>query len=244
MRKTAFVLFPALVCVAVSAPLSAGEPKQVAAKLEKQVPIELDYLLYLPDDYDQKDAWPLVVFLHGAGERGDDLEQVKKHGPPKLIEQGKSFPAIVVSPQCASGRWWRAQLLELTVLVDEIVDKYKVDEGRIYLTGLSMGGFGTWALSAYTPDRFAAIMPICGGGEVLLTRPLRNVPTWVFHGARDPIVPLKRSEDMVEGLKRFKGNVNFTIYPDALHDAWTATYNNPEVWEWLFAQKRPTKEAS
>jgi predicted peptidase len=107
-----------------------------------------------------------------------------------------------------------------------------------------MGGFGTWALAAYTPERFAAIIPICGGGEVLSIRALRNVPTWVFHGAKDPIVPIQRSEVMVEGLKRRQGNVKFTVYPDALHDAWTATYDNPEVWEWLFAQKRPSKEAS
>jgi len=148
MRKTAFLLFPALVCVATAAAVLADAPKQMAAKLEKQIPVELEYLLYLPDGYDQKDAWPLVVFLHGAGERGNDLELVKKHGPPKLIDEGRSFSAIVVSPQCAAGRWWHWQLLELTALVDEIAAKHKVDEDRVYLTGLSMGGFGTWALAA------------------------------------------------------------------------------------------------
>jgi predicted peptidase len=178
------------------------------------------------------------VFLHGAGERGDDLERVKIHGPPKLIEKGKAFPAIVVSPQCAAGRWWHSQLLELTTLIDDIAAKYKVDKDRIYLTGLSMGGFGTWALAAYTPDRFAAIIPICGGGEVLGTRALAHVPTWVFHGAKDPIVPLTRSEVMVQSLEKLKGNVKFTVYPDASHDSWTATYDNPEVWEWLLQQKR------
>lgn len=243
MRKTILVLFPLLACLAVTA-ARAEAPKQTAATFEKQVPVTLNYLLYLPDDYDAKEAWPLVVFLHGAGERGDDLELVKKHGPPKLIEQGKSFPAIIVSPQCAAGRWWTGQLLELTALIDEIVDKYKVDEDRIYLTGLSMGGFGTWSLAAYTPDRFAALMPICGGGETLAARLLSKTPVWVFHGAKDPIVPLKRSEDMVEVLKRAKGNPKFTVYPDALHDSWTATYDNPEVWEWLFAQKRPAKDES
>ncbi len=244
MRKTFLILFPVLLCIVSATAARAGESKQVAAKLEKRIPVELDYLLYLPDGYDQKEAWPLVVFLHGAGERGNDLERVKRHGPPKLIEQGKSFPAIVVSPQCDSGKWWSRQLLELTTLVDEIVDKYKVDQDRIYLTGLSMGGFGTWALAAYSPDRFAAIVPICGGGELLGSRALRKVPIWVFHGAKDPIVPLERSEAMVAGLKRAGSDVKFTIYPDALHDAWTATYDDPEVWEWLFAHKRPTKDAS
>jgi predicted peptidase len=244
MRKSILLLFPVLLCLVSILSAGAAEPKQSAAKLQKQVPIELDYLLYLPDDYDQKKEWPLVVFLHGAGERGDELDRVKIHGPPKLIEQGKSFPAIVVSPQCSSGGWWSSQLLEVSALIDEIVDKYNVDESRIYLTGLSMGGFGTWSLAAYAPDRFAAIMPICGGGERLVARALKDTPTWVFHGAKDPIVPLERSETMVEALKRMKGNVKFTIYPDALHDSWTETYDNPEVWDWLFEQKRPAKEAS
>jgi predicted peptidase len=244
MRKTALFVLPFLACAAIVSTNAYAASKQQAAKLEKQVPVKLDYLLYLPDDYDQKESWPLVVFLHGAGERGTDLEKVKVHGPPKLIEQGKSLPAIVVSPQCAPGRWWHSQLLELTALIDEVESKYKVDKDRVYLTGLSMGGFGTWALAAYTPDRFAALVPICGGGEVLATRALTKVPIWVFHGAKDPVVPLKRSEDMVEGLKRAKAEPKFTVYPDASHDSWTATYDNPEVWEWLFAQKRPAKSGS
>ena len=115
----------------------------------------------------QKDSWPLMLFLHGAGERGDDLELVKKHGPPKLIEAGKDFPFIVVSPQCPQGRWWEP--VELATLLDEIVEKQKVDKDRIYVTGLSMGGFGTWSLAAFQPGRFAAIVPICGGGEPLVS---------------------------------------------------------------------------
>jgi predicted peptidase len=218
--------------------------KQVAAKLEKEVPVKLDYLLYLPEDYDAKDKWPLVIFLHGAGERGDDLERVKVHGPPKLIDEGKSLPAIVVSPQCATNRWWHAQLLELTALIDDIEAKYKVDKDRIYLTGLSMGGFGTWALGAYTPERFAALVPICGGGEALAARAIKDVPVWAFHGAKDPVVPLSRSETMVQALERAKGNVKFTVYPDAMHDSWTETYNNPELWTWLFEQKLPHKDAA
>ena len=237
MRKTIAVLFSVVLCVLIS-PVRADPPKQVAAKLEITVPVKLSYLLYLPADYEKKAAWPLVLFLHGAGERGDDLDRVKIHGPPKLIDKGKEIPAIVVSPQCAAGRWWHSQLLELTALIDDISFRYKVDKDRIYLTGLSMGGFGTWALAAYTPDRFAAIIPICGGGEVLGTRALTHVPTWVFHGAKDPIVPLSRSEVMVQSLEKLKGNVKFTVYPDASHDSWTATYDNPEVWEWLFQQKR------
>ena len=245
MRKTTWLLGATLCAMLLTPTLAAEAPRQASETLDKQVPVKLNYLLYLPKDYDKQESWPLVIFLHGAGERGDDLNLVKKHGPPKLIEEGKDFPAIVVSPQCKQGRWWHAQLLELTSLVDEIEAKYKVDKSRIYLTGLSMGGFGTWALAAYTPDRFAALVPICGGGETLGTRALVHTPVWAFHGAKDPVVPLKRSEDMVEALKRFKGNVQFTIYPEALHDSWTETYDNADVWKWLFEQQRkPTSTAA
>ncbi|HID23219.1 MAG TPA: phospholipase, partial [Planctomycetaceae bacterium] len=117
---------------------SAGPGRQRAARLCARVEVQLDYLLYLPTDYKQKDAWPLLLFLHGAGERGTDLERVKRHGPPKLIAQGQSFPFIVVSPQCEPDQWWDP--LKLTALLDEIVAHYKVDEDRVYVTGLSMGG--------------------------------------------------------------------------------------------------------
>ena len=137
--------------------------RQEAQKLDRSIKVTLGYLLYLPKDYAQKDSWPLMLFLHGAGERGNDLQRVKLHGPPKLIAADKEFPFIVVSPQCPKDRWWEP--FELTALLDEIVERHKVDQDRIYVTGLSMGGFGTWSLAAYTPDRFAALVPICGGGE-------------------------------------------------------------------------------
>lgn len=222
---------------------SEEEPgSQQPAQLDKQVPVKLDYLLYLPEDYAEKDDWPLLLFLHGAGERGDDLDLVKTHGPPKLIKQGKQFPFIVVSPQCPSNRWW--QPFELTALLDDIVATYKVNQDRVYLSGLSMGGFGSWNLAAYTPGRFAAVAPICGGGERFWTRLLRNVPFWVFHGAKDPVVPLERSQAMVDSLKQKKGDVQFTVYPDAGHDSWTETYDNPEFYEWMLEQKRPSQHVS
>jgi predicted peptidase len=245
MKRTALILSAATALVVVVPLARADAPRQKAARLDKQIPVALDYLIYLPDDYDKQDSWPLLVFLHGAGERGNDLELVKKHGPPKLVEAGKSYPFIVVSPQCPSNQWWSSKMVELTALVDEIESKYKVDKDRVYLTGLSMGGFGTWSLAAYRPERFAALVPICGGGEQLAARALRSVPVWVFHGAKDPVVPLKRSEDMVEALKRLGSDVKFTVYPDALHDSWTATYDDPKLYEWLLAQKRkPKGEAS
>jgi predicted peptidase len=215
---------------------AADAGQQKACNLNRTIKVTMKYLLYLPKDYAEKPSWPLMLFLHGAGERGDDLALVKKHGPPKLIESGKDFPFIVVSPQCAAGRWWEP--VELATLLDEIVETHKVDQERIYVTGLSMGGFGTWSLAAYQPKRFAAIAPICGGGEPFAAMLLARMPAWVFHGAKDPVVPLERSEKMVEAVKKFGGNVKFTVYPEAKHDAWTETYANPQFYQWLLQQRR------
>jgi predicted peptidase len=176
-----------------------------------------------------------MLFLHGAGERGEDLEKVKVHGPPKLIEQGKDFPFIVISPQCPEDQWW--SITDLDVLLDEIIGEYKVDTDRIYVTGLSMGGFATWDLAIKYPNRFAAIAPVCGGGNSRLVSTLKELPVWVFHGAKDNVVPLKSSQEMVDALEKADGEVKFTIYPEATHDSWTETYNNPELYEW-FLQKR------
>jgi predicted peptidase len=219
---------------------TADADRQKAAAVDRTIKVTLKYLLYLPKDYDQKAAWPLMLFLHGAGERGNNLEMLKKHGPPKLIEAGKDFPFIVVSPQCPNNGWWEP--LELKILLDEIVEKYKVDQDRIYVTGLSMGGFGTWSLAALQPDRFAAIVPICGGGDPVWARRFARVPAWVFHGAKDPVVPLDRSKQMVEALKQNGADVKFTVYPEAQHDAWTETYANPQLYEWLLQQKRTPKK--
>ncbi len=212
--------------------------RQQAREFETTVKqkVRMNYLLYLPPEYDQQDAWPLLVFLHGAGERGDDLEQVKMHGPPKLIEQGKDFPFIVVSPQCPSREWWRADAV--AQLIDKICAEYKVDRQRIYLTGLSMGGYGTWATVAAHPRLLAAIAPICGGGDPGLVERHKHVPTWVFHGAKDSVVPLKNSQEMVDALMAAGADVKFTIYPEAEHDSWTEAYDNPELFEWLLEHKR------
>jgi predicted peptidase len=210
---------------------------QRPAKLDTQVKVQLNYLLYLPKDYNGQQPMPLLLFLHGAGERGDNLELVQVHGPPKLIGQGKDFPFIVVSPQCKSDQWWEP--IELVALLDEISGKYKVDQDRVYVTGLSMGGFGTWRLAAYAPQRFAAIAPICGGGETYWTKLFKRIPVWAFHGAKDVGVPVERSEKMIDALKKEGANPKLTIYPDAEHDSWTETYNNPELYEWLLQQKRP-----
>jgi ubiquinone/menaquinone biosynthesis C-methylase UbiE/pimeloyl-ACP methyl ester carboxylesterase len=215
---------------------SAGPGRQATARLDIQVQVTLNYLLFLPKDYGKKDSWPLMLFLHGAGERGDNLELVKVHGPPKIVETDKDFPFILVSPQSPPKRWWQPS--ELTALLDDVVAKYKVDEDRVYVTGLSMGGFGTWALAAYTPDRFAAIVPICGGGVPYRTRQFPHLPVWAFHGGKDSVVPAERSQEMVEALKKLDGNAKLTVYPEAGHNSWTETYGNPELYRWLLEQKR------
>jgi predicted peptidase len=209
---------------------------QVAAQLDAQVRIVMDYLLYLPKDYKNKDSWPLVLFLHGAGERGDDLDLVKKHGPPKIVETDSDFPFVLVTPQCKANRWWEP--IFLTALLDNISANYKIDEDRIYVTGLSMGGYGTWSLAAHTPNRFAAIIPICGGGDPNWAPRIAHLPVWVFHGAKDKTVKLERSEKMVDALKEHDGNVKFTVYPDAEHDSWTETYDYPELYTWLLEKRR------
>jgi predicted peptidase len=200
---------------------------------------ETHYLLYLPEGYlqDTVTRWPLVLFLHGSGERGHDLEKVKTHGPPKLVAQGKKFPFILVSPQAPSaGIGWEPNTLYQ--MLQDIKARYRVDGDRVYLTGLSMGGFGSWNLAMKHPEEFAAVVPICGGGDTAEIWQLRNMPVWCFHGALDNVVPLASSQKMVEGLKRYNPSVRFTIYPDANHNSWTVTYDNDSLYQWLLAQKK------
>ncbi len=204
--------------------------------------LSCNYLLFLPENYgEQEKDWPLMLFLHGAGERGYDLQKVKVHGPPKIVEKQKDFPFIVVSPQCPGGVWWDEKLDVLTNLLDDIVAKYDVDEERVYLTGLSMGGYGTWALASRYPDRFAAIAPICGGGTHIMALGLNKVPIWAFHGAKDQRVPVGESERMVETINARGGNAKLTIYLDAGHDSWTESYENQELYDWLLEHRRVRK---
>jgi predicted peptidase len=209
---------------------------------------ELKYLLQLPPEYSNKKnapRWPLMLFLHGAGERGTDVQRASIHGPLKLVRQGTHFPFIIVAPVCpAKERWQTEPLLQL---LDKLEKSYRVDTNRVYVTGLSMGGYGTWALGLATPERFAAIAPICGGAnliDVILgsrdrERALKSLPIWAFHGAKDPVVPLEESERVVNALEKAGAkNVKLTVYPEALHDSWSETYANPAFYEWLLAQRR------
>ncbi len=209
--------------------------------------VELGYLLYLPKEYDIESGkrWPLMLFLHGAGERGANLSLVTKHGPPKLVARGTNFPFIIVSPQCPAGQRW--DIDALLALLDDVVARHRIDTNRVYLTGLSMGGFGSWSLAARFPERFAAVAPICGGGEridVTLAgrgnhEALKTLGVWAFHGAKDRTVPLEESEKMVAAFKKAGClEVELTVYPEAGHDSWTAAYNNPKLFEWFMKHER------
>ena len=206
--------------------------------------VEYDYLLFLPENYGNARGvkWPLVLFLHGSGEMGYQLERVKRHGPPKFLDARPEFPAIVVSPQSPGFGW---DLDRLTALVDDVMDKYAVDPDRVYVTGLSMGGHGSWALATKDPRRFAAVVPICGWGNPADARRLVDVPIWAFHGRQDTSVPPGGSRKMVSAIRKASGKkVKLTVYPDADHDSWTRTYDDPKVWQWMFAQSRSSRTQS
>ncbi len=212
------------------------QPQSLSTTITKH--IESSYLLYLPPDYEAFDTpWPLVLFLHGIGERGSDLNMVKAHGPAQLIEQGQNFPAVIVCPQCPDDEFWSPDVLN--ALLDSIIAKYNIDENRVYLTGLSMGGYGTWQLGGTYPERFAALAPICGGGMKILTRQMTDLPIWAFHGGADDVVLPEESKLMVDSINQRGGHAKLTIYPGVGHDSWTQTYQNPKFWEWLFQQKKP-----
>ncbi|MGC8831510.1 MAG: prolyl oligopeptidase family serine peptidase [Thermoproteota archaeon] len=213
--------------------------------------VSIKYLLYLPKDYDEKPdvKWPTILFLHGMGERGDDLELVKKHGIPKIVEKKRSFPFITISPQCPPFTIWTAMIDELHDLLVDVLHRYNIDEARVYLTGLSMGGFGAWHLAAAYPDLFAAVVPICGGmvpgeGFQEKIKALKDVPIWIFHGAKDKLVPVENSKKLYSLLKENGGNVKLTIYPKLGHDSWTITYDNPRLYKWLLKQKRQPRTQS
>lgn len=269
MNELRFKFVTALVGGLLAMNIHASEPgTQFAASVDEPYA----HWIYLPDEFDGEKEFPLIVFLHGAGERGDDLEKVKVHGPPKLLDDpaNKSrypelFASIVVTPQCPSDFWWTPHRIK--ALIDRIRDTYPVNDDRIYLTGLSMGGFGTFATTSEYPELFAAAAPICGGGDgyyflqnrfavddedIVVHPALKNIidmpasradnlvsiPLWVFHGDADSVVPVEQSRMMVDAVRERGGSVKFTVYPGVGHDSWTETYANPELYTWLFSHTK------
>jgi predicted peptidase len=249
VRTAAVVLWS----LAIAGTVCAEEPaagKQVPQEFKSTyAPSEsMQYLLFLPSEYAKpSQKWPLLLFLHGAGECGDDLQLVKVHGPPKLVEERpQDFPFVVVSPQATKveqplvDRWQPRLLVEL---VDHIAGKYAVDTDRLYVTGLSMGGYGTIRLTAHYPDKFAAAAPICGGGWSNYGKNLAPVPMWFFHGDADAAVPLENAINVVRAMRKAGGKPELTVYSGVEHDSWTQTYNSPEVYKWLLQHKLSERPA-
>jgi len=230
---------------------------QTAKKFSVEIrrTIELNYLENLPKGYDAKSdkKYPLVIFLHGAGERGNDVEKLKAHGIPLLIKYDaavlQNYKFIAVSPQCPDGYSWSFVPEAVEKLIKGCIENLSVDTSRIYLTGLSMGGGGSWTLACRNPRAFAAVAPICGGlwgGDESDQNlgAIAHLPMWVFHGAKDSVVPLAASAEPVAQLNEIGANVKFTVYPELEHDSWTETYENPNFYKWLFSQKNENFEFS
>jgi predicted peptidase len=244
MRKTVLTL--AAVLIVLPAALRAQAPKEKVAQLLEKKTFEdgsgkvLRYRLLKPENYDPKKNYPLVVFLHGAGERGEDNEKQLVHGVPEFAkgENRKKYPCFLIAPQCPAGKRWSDVDPLVLGLIAALPKDYSIDPKRIYLTGLSLGGFGTWDLLARRPDLFAAAVPICGGGNAKQAAKFAKIPIWVFHGAKDPAVKVSRSRDMVKALEEAGGHPKYTEYPDQGHASWVPAYRDPEMMKWLFAQKR------
>jgi predicted peptidase len=216
----------------------------------------LRYRLLKPDDYDAKKPYPLVLFLHGAGERGDDNDKQLIHGVPEFAKEAnrKQYPCFLIAPQCpANARWvevdWSADAHKQPAEMSEplrlsleaiaaLQKEFSIDPKRIYITGLSMGGFGAWDALARKPDLFAAAAPICGGGDEATAKLIAKLPIWAFHGAKDGAVKPSRSRHMIEAIKKAGGSPKYTEYEKEGHASWVPAYRDPELYQWLFAQQR------
>ena len=219
----------------------------------------LHYLLHTPTGDKPQEGWPLMLFLHGYGECGTDIEKVKKHGPPKLVDNVEALSGcVMISPQCPRDSWWRVEALH--ALVEEVIEiRGDINRRRLYVTGLSMGGYGIWSFISHHPSYFAAAIPICGGGDPLrlpANRPpvkvgiknefdpaglkrARDLPVWTFHGTKDNSVPIGETEMLIRSLKEVGArHVRFTRFQNVGHvGAWQRAYRDPQVWKWLFDQR-------
>jgi predicted peptidase len=234
------------------------DPSKVMEKRTfKKGKAALSYRLFVPEGYEQsKERYPLVVFLHGAGERGDDNTAQLVHGVADFVkpQSQKKRPCLVVAPQCPKDQVWCFGLIPklekkhkkpdveagdlALALVESLCQEYRIDNKRIYLTGLSMGGYGTWELLCRKPELFAAGLPVCGGGDVKKADKIAKIPLWCFHGDKDEAVPVKHSREMIAAIEKAGGKPKYTEYKGVEHDSWTQTYADPKVHEWLFEQKK------
>jgi predicted peptidase len=228
---------------AVLVPLAARGDDPKAGFLDcvyKSGDKEYKYVLFVPHDYKPDVESPIILFLHGKGSGGTDGKKQARGGLAAAIKKDeKKFPFLVVFPQSEKDTW-AANSDDAKRAIDiltEVQKEYKTDSKRVYLTGLSMGGFGTWALAAKYPDKWAAIVPICGGGNPRDAEKIKNIPCWCFHGDADPTVPVENSRRMIKALKDAGGDPKYDELPGVKHDAWTTAYGKKELYEWLLMQK-------
>jgi predicted peptidase len=213
----------------------------------------LPYRLMVPESVEAGKKYPLVVFLHGAGERGTNNEAQLVHGIKDFssAEHRQKYPCFLIAPQCPEKEKWGDWTVNAGLskeptepsrlvmeLVDTLIKDQPIDTKRIYITGLSMGGFGTWDLISRYPDKFAAAVPICGGGDPRQAEKIARIPIWCFHGTKDNAVKVERSRDMIEAIKKAGGKPKYTEYPDEGHASWVPAYKDEEMFKWLFDQKR------
>lgn len=193
--------------------------------------------LSLPRGYEQRrEPWPLVVFLHGSGERGDELDRVKVHGPPRHAAAGRDYPFVLCSPQLEAGAMWDPHALH--ALVGVLAERWRIDQQRVSATGLSLGGHGAWEWAATYPQDLAAIAPVCGFADPRGVCRARQVPVRAYHGDADTVVPLAAQQACVDALRACGGSVDFIVYPGVGHDAWNPAYEDPALVPWLMSQRR------
>ena len=198
---------------------------------------KIKYVIRYPDGYTSGEKFPVLIYLHGAGGRGENIDVIRNHKVFLLTEKHEKFPFITVAPQCYANTWFDI-FEQLQAFIKMIYASDFCDRERVYLMGASMGGYGTWQMAMSLPELFAAIVPICGGGMYWNTPRLKDVPVWAFHGDSDPVVLPRESERMVFRVKQCLGDAKLTLYENTEHDAWTPTFNNPEVFEWLLSNKK------
>lgn len=211
--------------------------------LKKQIikEIEYNYLLILPDDYENKDKWPLIIYLHGRCDRGNDLNILYNNGIPKIIKNGLKLPFIILAPQCKNTSFWGLEIDNLNGLIQEIIVKEKIDKNRVFVTGFSMGGYAAWMLADNNPNSIKGIIPVCGGvpdeaGYPERLNKLKEKSIWIFHGLKDDIVPIKEANLIIDYYDSIGKKINITIYNDKDHNIWDETYKNEELYKWMLEQ--------